>query len=223
MLSFSGRFYYYERLPNGNVDQDSGAEVVDGANVLSTRGAPLESDYPYNDDGVAFKKEPPASLDAAAAKHKILNPLRVSPLVAHIKAALKAQHPVIFGFMVYESFESSATSRTGIVTMPEEGESMVGGHCTFAIGYTDGEGKAHFHKKSDAVRFSVLSWLSRASHSLRLSSGLTAFSVTPPPNCMIGVNSWGRSWGDGGIFYMPWDYVQKYAADFYIFTDLTTS
>ncbi|MBX9724570.1 MAG: hypothetical protein K2X81_24410, partial [Candidatus Obscuribacterales bacterium] len=156
-------------------------------------------------------------------KYKILNAQPVSPTAAHIKAALKAKYPVIFGFMVYDSFESSYTSRTGIVTMPKDGESQLGGHCTYAIGYTDSQGVAHFHKSSDALRYRVSRLFSGIGHKLRLGTGFTAFAVTPPANCMIGVNSWGRGWGDGGVFYMPWDFVQKYAADFYIFTDVTVS
>ncbi len=217
--------YYYERLSMGKTDEDSGAECVDGANVLTSRGAPLESSYPYNDDGVVFKQEPPAVLDAEASKNKIVNPLQVSPITAHIKAALKAQYPVIFGFMVYDSFESSATARTGIVKMPKPSEAMLGGHCTYAIGYTDSTGAAHFEKTSDALFYRVANLFSFVSQALRGRgrSKKNKFAVTPPPNCLIGVNSWGRGWGDGGVFYMPWEYVTQYAADFYIFTDVTLS
>jgi C1A family cysteine protease len=213
--------YYYERLINGTVNQDSGADVKDGASVLSTRGAPLESSYPYSDDGQTFKEEPPASLDAEAAKYKVVSPLKVAPKVSHIKAALKAEMPVVFGFLVYSSFEDSETSRTGIVKMPEDGEAMVGGHCVFAIGYTDSTGAVKFFRTADAVRYRLSRMLGSVSHALRLSTGLTALSVTPPADCLIGVNSWGRRWGDGGLFYMPWTYVTKYASDFYLFTDVT--
>jgi hypothetical protein len=62
--------YYYERLINGTTSQDSGADVKDGASVLSTRGAPLDASYPYSDDAGTFRLQPPAALDDEAAKYK---------------------------------------------------------------------------------------------------------------------------------------------------------
>jgi len=213
--------YFYERLPYGNTGEDTGAEVSDGSDVLSTRGAPLESDYPYSDDSTTFTQQPPASLDAEAAKHKIVNPMRVRANIDHVKAALKAGKPVVFGFEVYDSFESTSTARTGIVTMPASGEKLLGGHCTYWIGYTDSDGKAHFGSRRNAVMFSIFRALGRVSHSLRLNTGFTAFAVTPPANSLIGVNSWGEGWGNKGMFYMPFPFVSKYCSDFYIFDDVT--
>jgi C1A family cysteine protease len=41
----------------------------------------------------------------------------------------------VFGFTVYESFESPAVADTGMVPMPERGEQVVGGHCVIAYGF----------------------------------------------------------------------------------------
>ncbi|HEY9714705.1 MAG TPA: C1 family peptidase, partial [Chroococcales cyanobacterium] len=196
-------------------------EVGDGADVLSGRGAPLESEYPYSDDSSTFKKTPPAKLDASAAKHKIVNPMKVRANIDHIKAALKAGFPVVFGFEVYSSFESSTVARTGVVPMPKRGEQLLGGHCTYFIGYTDSDGNAHFNKTSHAVRFHVSRLFGSLTHHLRRLTGFTALAVTPPANCLISANSWGTGWGDGGYFYLPFAFVTKYAADFYIFGDVT--
>ena len=215
--------YFYERFLNGTVNDDSGADVKDGANVLSTRGAPLESSYPYNDDGVAFKNTPPVALDAEAAKYKVVKPLQVSPQVPHLKAALKAGMPIIFGFMVYDSFESSSTASTGVVTMPTPDEQMLGGHCVFAIGYTDSAGTAKFFKTSDAVKHQLMRAVGSVTNTFRAVAGLEPLALTPPADCLIGVNSWGKGWGDKGVFYMPWTFVQKYAMDYYVFEDVTTA
>ncbi|MGC9975975.1 MAG: C1 family peptidase [Syntrophales bacterium] len=45
--------------------------------------------------------------------------------------------PVVFRFSVYESFESQAMARTGIVNMPKPGEGQVGGHAVMVVGYDD--------------------------------------------------------------------------------------
>ena len=222
--------YFYERLGNGTTQEDAGAEVSDGADVLSTRGAPPESEYPYTDNQTTFKQQPPASLDASAAQHKIVNPMRVQPTIAHIRAALKAGYAVVYGFMVYASFESDSTTRTGVVTMPARGEEVLGGHCMYFIGYTDASGKAHYyllrHKVLYGLRGLVRTLVSpvlMASHALRRVTGLTVLAVNPPSDCLIGVNSWGDGVGDKGRYYFPNSFVQKYASDFYIFEDVTTA
>jgi len=33
-----------------------------------------------------------------------------------------------------------------------------------------------------------------------------------------GMNSWGYEWGDGGKFYVPYNYVRQYATDIWTFT-----
>ena len=47
--------------------------------------------------------------------------------------------PGIFGFAVYESFESREVERTGIVPMPKRTESLLGGHAVLAVGYNHAE------------------------------------------------------------------------------------
>ena len=45
-------------------------------------------------------------------------------------------YPFVFGFTVYESFESPKVARTGVVDMPGEGEKALGGHAVMAVGYS---------------------------------------------------------------------------------------
>jgi C1A family cysteine protease len=44
-------------------------------------------------------------------------------------------YPFVFGFAVYESFESPQVKRTGVVNMPKKGEVMLGGHAVMAVGF----------------------------------------------------------------------------------------
>ena len=43
--------------------------------------------------------------------------------------------PFVFGFTVYESFETLKVAQTGIVPMPKKSERTLGGHAVMAIGY----------------------------------------------------------------------------------------
>ena len=43
----------------------------------------------------------------------------------------------MFGFTVYESFESQQVAQTGVMTMPAPKEKVVGGHAVLAVGYDD--------------------------------------------------------------------------------------
>ena len=54
-----------------------------------------------------------------------------------MKSCLADGFPFVFGFSVYESFESREVARTGIVPMPEVAERQLGGHAVLAVGYSD--------------------------------------------------------------------------------------
>jgi C1A family cysteine protease len=56
-----------------------------------------------------------------------------------MRACLAEGFPFVFGFTVYESFESQQVARTGVVEMPGRGERVMGGHAVLAVGYRDSE------------------------------------------------------------------------------------
>jgi len=43
----------------------------------------------------------------------------------------------VFGFSVYESFESDAVAKSGVLDLPAPGEKQVGGHAVVGVGYDD--------------------------------------------------------------------------------------
>ena len=46
----------------------------------------------------------------------------------------------MFGFTVYESFESDQVAKTGVVPFPNlQTEQVLGGHAVLAVGYDDGQ------------------------------------------------------------------------------------
>lgn len=127
--------YYNERVIEGTVSQDSGAQVRDGIKTVATIGAPPETDWPYNIKEFAVK--PPASAYADAKLDLVSSYMRVSQDLTQMQGCLAAGYPFVFGFTVYESFESQQVADTGIVPMPSTGEKVVGGHCVVAVGYDD--------------------------------------------------------------------------------------
>lgn len=56
-----------------------------------------------------------------------------------MKSVLATSLPIVFGFTVYESFESQAVAASGVVPMPAPSEKVVGGHAVVLVGYDDVE------------------------------------------------------------------------------------
>jgi C1A family cysteine protease len=50
---------------------------------------------------------------------------------------LASGYPFVLGFTVYDSFESDAVAKTGVVPMPARRENVLGGHAVLAVGYDD--------------------------------------------------------------------------------------
>ena len=55
--------------------------------------------------------------------------------ITQLQACLATGTPFVFGFSVYDSFESGEVASTGIVNMPGPKEKQVGGHAVVAVGY----------------------------------------------------------------------------------------
>lgn len=162
--------YYNERLIEGTVDYDSGASLRDGIKTLKNDGACHESTWPYVIS--RFDKKPPRKCYLEAKKHLIQSYHRISA-IHEMMTCLAEGYPFVFGFTVYESFESEKVKKTGVVNMPGKEEATIGGHAVMAVGYD----KA-------VKRFSVR-------------------------------NSWGKNWGMGGYFTMPFEYLDTLADDFW--------
>lgn len=128
--------YYNERAIANTVDYDSGASLRDGIKTLKKDGACREEIWPYVIS--RFDKRPPRACYDEAKKHLIESYHRLYT-VTEMLACLAEGYPFVFGFAVYESFESEKVRRTGIVHMPAKGEAQLGGHAVMAAGYDSGE------------------------------------------------------------------------------------
>jgi C1A family cysteine protease len=127
--------YYNERKIEGTVSIDAGAMIRDGIKTVASDGACPEPEWPYVISKFSIK--PPAKcyedarLDRAVAYQRLIQDLN------QMKGCLASGFPFVFGFTVYESFESAAVARSGHAPMPAWGERAVGGHAVTAVGYEE--------------------------------------------------------------------------------------
>jgi len=127
--------YYNERVIEHSVAADSGAQIRDGIKSVAQQGDCPETEWPYN--LAKFKTKPPAACYTDALKYKVVSYQRVTQSLGQLKGCLAAGWPFVFGFTVYESFESAAVAKTGHAALPKSTESVVGGHAVVGVGYDD--------------------------------------------------------------------------------------
>jgi C1A family cysteine protease len=165
--------YYCERAFNQNTGRDSGAMLRDGAKALANFGTCKETTWAFDEDMVTT--QPTSASYVEALNHKIKEYQSIASDVDTLKQCISEELPFVFGFTVYESFESDYVAKTGNMPIPLNSESVVGGHAVMGVGYDDSK------------------------------------------NAFIIRNSWGEDWGDGGYFYMPYNYISnpQLASDFW--------
>jgi C1A family cysteine protease len=139
--------YYNERAMEGTIGTDSGAQIRDGVKSVAKLGVCPETEWPYdgtqaNSDGTFPAGDPAGEkpTDACykdALSHTATTYSRVVRDLDQMRGCLAAGYPFVFGFTVYESFESSAVAKTGVVPMPAPDEQVLGGHAVLAVGYDD--------------------------------------------------------------------------------------
>jgi C1A family cysteine protease len=109
----------------------------DGFKALMNFGAPPEKDIPYTDDvrNKGFYTDP-RRLARASEFVRLTKPYRaVTRSASQFRQVLSNEQTIAFGFSVYESFESTAVARTGIMPVPTSRESLLGGHEVLMVGY----------------------------------------------------------------------------------------
>lgn len=124
--------YYNERVIEGSTDYDAGAMIRDGIKTLHKDGVCRETIWPY--DIKQYTKKPSVESYKEAKKHCIESYHRI---MTHqdMLTCLTEGFPFVFGFTVYESFESDEVKKTGIVQMPDKDERAIGGHAVCAVGF----------------------------------------------------------------------------------------
>ncbi len=128
--------YYNERVMEGDPDTDGGAEIRDGIKSIAKLGVCPEAVWPYDLDELL--NEPAPRCYDAAKLFLALHYAAVPQASYDIRQAIATdRRPVIFGFSVFESFESDAVASTGLVPMPGPDDAPIGGHAVCIVGYDD--------------------------------------------------------------------------------------
>jgi len=128
--------YYNERVIEHSVQSDAGASIRNGIKTLVKQGACTEKKWPYIQR--KWNVAPPKPCYTEASKHLVTSYQRIQTL-QEMRDCLAAGFPFVFGFSVYESFESREVAKSGIVDLPKPHERQVGGHAVVAVGYHDAE------------------------------------------------------------------------------------
>jgi C1A family cysteine protease len=129
--------YYNERVIEGTVDTDSGAQIRDGIKSVATQGDCPETLWPY--DITKFAVKPPPQCYSQALKFTAVKYQRLTQTANQFKGCLASGYPFVFGFTVYDSFESKQVAQTGHAPMPSPSDTVVGGHAVMAVGYDDSQ------------------------------------------------------------------------------------
>jgi C1A family cysteine protease len=128
--------YYWERLIEGDTQDDAGAELRDGLKVVAGQpGYVDESLWPY--DPARFAVAPTDDVAAAAAQDKATKYMAVSVNATAMKQALASDFPIVVGFDAFEAIETQTVAETGNVPMPGRHEQPIGGHAVLCVGYDD--------------------------------------------------------------------------------------
>jgi C1A family cysteine protease len=135
LVTLSRLFVYYnERVIEHTTSTDAGAMLRDGIKSLAAQGVCPEELWPYRIK--QFAKKPPTDCYRQAKPHTITSYQRLST-VEEMRACLADGFPFVFGFSVYEGFESATVAKSGVMEMPKPHEKLVGGHAVCAVGYDD--------------------------------------------------------------------------------------
>ena len=127
--------YFAEREIEGRVNQDAGAMIRTGVDVLADLGACKERTWPYKE--AKWQTRPHAASYTEALNYQALHGYKVDNSDGRsIRVALSAGYPVVFGALLYSGMDR-VTYQRPTLEMPRKRESTIGGHCMVIVGHND--------------------------------------------------------------------------------------
>jgi len=135
-IELSRLFVYYQaRLLEGTASYDAGAYLRDAVKAANKWGASDERVWSYN---IRLFNRPPAKAAYDDALKRRITEYRRCPTFVEVRASLAQGYPVVGGIIVYSSFLSAITTKTGTVPHPnKKKEAILGGHALCFVGYDD--------------------------------------------------------------------------------------
>ena len=127
--------YYNEREMENSIPYDNGAMIRTGIKSINRVGVCDEQIWPY--DISKFTEKPLTECYRQAERNKAVKYERLNNSKNELKTCLALGLPFVFGFTVYESFETKAVAKTGKMPMPGKKEKSMGGHAVMGVGYDD--------------------------------------------------------------------------------------
>ncbi len=94
-----------------------------------------EVEWVYDESKFAIK--PSDAAFASGLQHEALQYKGIIQSLSQLKSCIASGFPFIFGITIFSSFESDEVAKTGKVPLPSHADSMCGGHCIAAVGYSD--------------------------------------------------------------------------------------
>lgn len=122
--------YYNERVMEGTVNSDAGAEIRDGIKSVVDLGYCPETDWPY--DISVFSTKPNTAAYTHAHRDLVKTYQKVAVSVTGLQQALASGYPVVVGFTVFDSFYNHSD---GTIDLPSVSDGIAGGHCVIVVGY----------------------------------------------------------------------------------------
>ena len=174
--------YFKERLIEGTVDEDAGAEIRDGIKALAKWGVATADTWPYKIRN--YRQPPPKEAAAEDQTYQIKKYMRLKGHEDYMRC-LAMGYPFVIGFSVYDNYDDDPVVRNGVLATPFVTNKLIGGHAVAVVGYDTA-----FHE-SEVFK----------------NSGLDKSQIDPLAYEVR--NSYGPEFGDDGHFWVAASYFDN--------------
>ncbi len=167
---------------------DTGAYLRSTMGAMVLFGVPPEAYWPYTDNEKDFDREPPAFTYAFAANYQALKYFRHDPPKTNAGELLKKIKSYLAkghpAMFGFSVYNSiEQAEKTGRIPYPTAKDKIEGGHAVVTVGYND---KMKIQNK---------------------------YGKAETTGALLIRNSWGKSWGEDGYGWLPYDYILKGLAE----------